>query len=133
MVVEKIRKWAEVAQKELGSFVDVEHPIAYAKALHENGLLRYVELPEDSGVVAFIIVNDFCGNKQLQEVFMYIRPEFRGNPRNLIRVVKIMEDAAKENACKSIAIGSNIGYRDDKVLYLLSRLGYKTGTVIKEI
>lgn len=133
MVIEKIRKWAEIAQADLGSFVDVEHPIAYAKTLHDNGLLMYEELPDDAGVVAYIVVKDFCGNKQLQEVFMYIKPEHRGNPRNLLKLVKIMEDAAKENSCKSIAIGSNIGYRDDKVLSLLSRFGYKTDTVKKEI
>lgn len=64
---------------------------------------------------------------------MYVRPEHRGSIKTFKQVIDIMEQAAKENNCKYVAIGSNIGYRDDKLLTLLPRYGYKPDTVKKEI
>ena len=64
---------------------------------------------------------------------MYIKPEYRGDMRLFNEVIKIMEQAAKENSCKFVTIGANIGYRDDKLLIILSHYGYKPDTVKKEI
>lgn len=129
---EAIIYWFNEAQKELGCFLD-DTAIRYCEQLDKAGLLVYKELENRSGVVAYSIANDFCGNKCVNEVFMYIKPEHRGNPRNILNIVKIMEDAARENDCKYVCIGSNIGYKDEKVLSALQRLGYKLDCVKKAL
>ena len=91
-----------------------------------------IEEIEDKAVVAYAIYPDFRGRLALSEIFMYVKPEFRGGLifRDIIRR---MERAAEKNACKIINISSNIGYKDDRILRLLSLCGYKTDTVSKEL
>ncbi len=128
-----ILKWAGLAQRELNCFNDLNHTVNYINELAKAGLLHYKELSGDKGVVAYIFCPDFRGNTICSEVFMYVRPEHRGSIKTFKQVIDIMEQAAKENNCKYVAIGSNIGYRDDKLLTLLPRYGYKPDTVKKEI
>jgi hypothetical protein len=127
---ERIEYWANEAQKELNCFKD-DTVYKYMKALDDAGILFYKELDENKGIVAYTITQDFCGNKCVQELFMYIKPEHRGNPRNVIKMVHIMEEEATKNDCDCVLIGSNIGYRDDKLLALLEKKGYTKDTVRK--
>lgn len=129
---DKIRYWMNEAQKELNCFKD-DSVLKYMTAFDYAGALYYKELENMAGVVAYTIMPDFCGNKSVQELFMYIKPEHRGSPRNLLKLVKIMEDAAIENGCDCVIVASNIGYRDDKVLSLLERRGYIRDSVRKYI
>lgn len=129
----KILKWAKIAQEELNCFADLDKTVDYVTKLADCGMLRVEELSNDSGVVAYMIIPDFRGNMLCSELFMYIRPEYRGNMRLFNEIIKIMEQAAKENGCKFVTIGANIGYRDDKLLRILSHYGYKPDTVKKEI
>lgn len=129
----KILKWAKLAQDELNCFADLDKTVDYVTKLADCGMLRVEELSNDSGVVAYMIIPDFRGNMLCSELFMYIRPEYRGNMRLFNEIIKIMEQAAKENGCKFVTIGANIGYRDDKLLRILSHYGYKPDTVKKEI
>ena len=129
----KILKWAKIAQDELDCFNDLDATVDYVNKLAEANLLRAEELSDERGVVAYMFVPDFRGNMLCSELFMYIKPEYRGNIRLLGEVIKIMEQAAKENGCKFVTIGANIGYRDDKLLRILSHYGYKPDTVKKEI
>ena len=126
----RIKYWANEAQKELNCFKD-DSFLNYMNAFDKLGSLYYKELEDKKGIVAYTIAPDFCGNKCVQELFMYIKPEHRGNPRNLIRLIKIMEEEAEKNGCCCVLIGSNIGYRDDKVLALLLKKGYNVDTVRK--
>lgn len=126
----KILKWATIAQEELNCFKDINETVKMVKAL--GVYLRCKELSGERGVVAYVIAPDFRGNTICTEVFMYIKPEHR-NIKAFNEVIRIMEDAAKENGCKFVAIGANIGYRDDKLLKVLSRYGYKPDTVKREI
>ena len=129
----KILKWAKMAQDELDCFDDLDDTVAYVSKLAEIGMLKAEELSDERGVVAYMIVPDFRGNLLCSELFMYIKPEYRGDIGLFNEVVKIMEEAAKENNCKFVTIGANIGYRDDKLLKILSHYGYKPDTVKKEI
>lgn len=129
----KILKWAKLAQEELNCFDNLDNTVEYVKKLGEADLLHIEELSDERGVVAYMFCPDMRGNMICSELFMYIKPEYRGDIKLFKRVVEIMEQAAKENNCKFVTIGSNIGYRDDKLLSLLSRFGYKPDTVKKEI
>lgn len=129
----KILKWAKLAQEELNCFDNLDNTVEYVKKLGEADLLRIEELSDERGVVAYMFCPDMRGNMICSELFMYIKPEYRGDIKLFKRIVEIMEQAAKENNCKFVTIGSNIGYRDDKLLSLLSRFGYKPDTVKKEI
>jgi len=129
----KILKWAKLAQDELKCFKNLDETVAYVEKLAELGMVHIEELSDERGVVAYMIVPDFRGNMLCSELFMYIKPEYRGDMRLFNEVIKIMEQAAKENSCKFVTIGANIGYRDDKLLRILSHYGYKPDTVKKEI
>lgn len=128
-----ILKWCKAAQEELNCFDSLDDTVNYVNQLAKSGLLHIEELSNDRGVVAYMFCPDFKGNMMCSELFMYVRPEYRGSVKTFKQVIDIMEQAAKNNNCKYVTIGSNIGYRDDKVLSLLSRFGYKVDTVKKEI
>lgn len=129
----KILKWAKIAQEELNCFQRLDNTVEYVNKLAEMNMLKVEELSDERGVVAYMIVPDFRGNMLCSELFMYIKPEYRGDMRLFNEIIKIMEQAAKENGCKFVTIGANIGYRDDKLLRILSHYGYKPDTVKKEI
>lgn len=129
----KILKWAKIAQDELKCFNNLDDTVDYVTRLAATNMLKVEELSDERGVVAYMIVPDFRGNMLCSELFMYIKPEYRGDMRLFNEVIKIMEQAAKENSCKFVTIGANIGYRDDKLLRILSHYGYKPDTVKKEI
>lgn len=124
-----ILKWVNIAQEDLHCFENPQHTFEMVRGLAQ---FLHIEEIEDKGVVAYIIYPDFRGRKALSEVFMYVRPEYRGGV--LFRdIIRRMERAAEKNACKIINIGSNIGYKDDKLLRLLTLMGYKVDTVSKEL
>lgn len=129
----KILKWAKLAQDELKCFENLDNTVDYVTRLADMNMLKVEELSDERGVVAYMIVPDFRGNMLCSELFMYIKPEYRGDMKLFNEVIKIMESAAKENGCKFVTIGANIGYRDDKLLRILSHYGYKPDTVKKEI
>lgn len=122
-----------MAQEELNCFKDVSETVNYVKKLSDIGFLEIKELIDEKGVVAYSIIPDFRGNMYCSELFMYIKPEYRGNVKLFNEIINIIEQAAKEKGCKFITIGANIGYRDDKLLKILSRYGYKPDTLKKEI
>jgi hypothetical protein len=129
----KILKWAKLAQDELKCFENLDNTVGYVTRLADMNMLKVEELSDERGVVAYMIVPDFRGSMLCSELFMYVKPEYRGDMRLFNEIIKIMEQAAKENGCKFVTIGANIGYRDDKLLRILSHYGYKPDTVKKEI
>lgn len=128
----QILKWATLAQNELHCFKDLGETVKLVYKMGEIGLMKYTELSEERGVVAYVIAPDFRGNFICSELFIYIKPEYR-SIKAFNEVIHIMEQAAKENSCKFVSIGANIGYRDDKLLKILSHYGYEPDTVKKEI
>lgn len=132
MNYETIEKWYKIASEELGTFIDDTSVKAY-KYLDDLGAFFCKELENEEGVVAYTITKDMLGEGMLAELFMYIKKEHRGSIGKFIKLIRIMEEEAKKNGCKSVAIGSNIGYKDEKVLSFLNRLGYRQDTVRKKI
>ena len=130
---EKFEYWMDIADKELGCFTDKEKVKTLFVSLMRVGLLRHYELPNQEGIVAYMIGDNFRGSDCVNELFMYIKREHRGNIRLFKKLVNHLEQIAKENNCVSVKIASNIGYNDDSVLRCLQRFGYKTDVVIKEI
>lgn len=131
-VLDKVKFWAEMAQAELSCFVDITSAIDKVLMLADAGLLWIIEVG-DKGVISFIITEDFRGQLMGSEVFFYVRPEHRGSIKTFKKLIDVMENTAKEDGCKYVTFGSNIGYRDDKLLSLLSRFDYTIDTVKKEI
>lgn len=131
--VERINYWLEQASGELQTFKDIEQVRYIFNKFDELGLLQAYELEGEMGVIAYALNPDILGGFSLCELFMYIKPEHRGNLRLFKELIQHMEDKAKELKCSSVKIASNIGYNDDSVLKILKRWGYKTDTVIKKV
>lgn len=130
---QRIDFWLKQAEDELHPFSDAERVRFLFNQMHDLGIIKYYELPEDKGVVAYIIADDFKGGKTVSELFLYIPPEHRKGVKLFKELINHLETAAKEQGCTSVKIASNIGYNDDKVLRCLQLFGYKTDVVSKEI
>lgn len=125
--------WMKTAQNELNCFDDFEKSRATVKGLLDVNMLKWYYLEEFKGVIAYCIIDDFRGNDCVSEIFMYIKPEYRGSIRPFKELVEHLEQVAKENKCKSVRIASNIGYNDKVVLKTLQRFGYSVDVVVKEV
>lgn|GEM_PF-4455205 len=133
---EKIKYWITQAQKELNCFNPVggeEYVYEMVLALHTQGVLRYHTLEGDKGVIAYVVMHDFRGYKSVQEVFMYIHPEYRGSLRLFKELVDHLEEVAQVEGAVSVRIASNIGYNDQTVLKCLKRFGYSEDVVVKYV
>jgi GNAT superfamily N-acetyltransferase len=127
--MEVIKYWVLECAKEFD--INKQTVMAQFMALYAQGLLKIQELPERKGLVAWVVSPDMMGGIAVCEMFLYIKPEHRGNPRNLLRLIKVLEDEAKLLGC-SVQIASSFDFRDNKLLKLLQRKGYKVGSVRKE-
>lgn len=127
-----IRYWATKVQTELNCFTSLEQTIQIHIHLANNGMFEFEELEDRKGMLAYFISFDCKGKKYLNEMFMYICPQFRGNIRLFKGMIKRFEDLAQANDCEYVTIGSNIGYKDEVVLKLLGHWGYKHDTLKKE-
>lgn len=133
-IFEEIDYWVETAQNDLHCFPDdkaVESVRNIFKLFaQQDQLLFYI--PEGrKGVMAYCIIPDFRGGMTVSELFMYIKPEYRGSIKLFKELVEHVEQVAKENNCGSVRIASNIGYADQKVLRVLKHFGYETDVVVK--
>lgn len=133
-IYEEISYWIETAQNDLHCFPSEEAAESVKNIFklfaQQNQLLFYI--PEGrKGVMAYCIVPDFRGGMTVNELFMYIKPEYRGSIKLFKELVNHVEKVAKENNCGSVRIASNIGYNDQKVLRVLKLFGYETDVVVK--
>lgn len=131
---EEIKYWIEQAQTELNCFNPdggKEYVYETILALNTQGVLRYYHLEGKKGVMAYVVMPDFRGYKSVQEVFMYIMPEYRGSLKLFKELVEYLEDVAKVEGAKSVRIASNIGYNDQTVLRCLKHFGYQDDVVVK--
>ena len=132
-LVTEIDYWIKQADEDLDCFVNIEKVRKIFKTIADQNLLRYYELPNREGVVAYMVGDNFLGADCVMELFMYIKPHARGNVRLFKKLINHLELVAKTEHCVSVKIASNISYRDEKVLKVLSRWGYNTDSVIKKI
>lgn len=135
-IYEEIEYWVETAQNDLHCFPSDEAKESVKTLFNtiadQNVLLFYI--PEGrKGVMAYCIIPDFRGGMTVNELFMYIKPEYRGSIKLFKELVNYVEQVAKENNCASVRIASNIGYDDQKVLRVLKLFGYETDVVVKYI
>lgn len=86
-----------------------------------------------TGVFAYSILDSYDGNRILCELIFYIHPAHRGDLKLVKRYINRAEAIAKKNGCDKVAIGANIGYKDQSFLRLLNRWGYANDTVVKEL
>lgn len=133
-VEQEIDYWFETAQNDLHCFPTDE---AYEsvkdlfKLLNSQGQLKWYFDKDKKGIMVYCIIPDFRGGMCVNELFMYIKPEYRGSIRLFKELVNHLEQVAKETGCASVRIASNIGYDDQKVLRVLKLFGYETDVVVK--
>lgn len=133
-IYKEINYWIETAQEDLHCFKDDEAKESVKKLFYmladQKQILYY--FPEGKkGVMVYCIIPDFRGGMCVNELFMYIKPEYRGSIKLFKELVNHVEEVAKENNCQSVRIASNIGYNDAKVLRVLQLFGYATDVVVK--
>lgn len=133
-IFQEINYWVNEAENDLHCFGTEERKES-VRALFNSladlkQLLYYI--PEGrKGIMAYCICPDFRGGLTVNELFMYIKPEYRGSIKLFKELVNHVEQVAKENNCGSVRIASNIGYNDSKVLRVLKLFGYETDVVVK--
>lgn len=133
-IIEGINYWVETAQNDLHCFPSNEAMESVKQlfiSFAEKEFLKFYIPEGDKGVMAYCICPDFRGGQTVNELFMYIKPEYRGSIRLFKDLVNHIEEAAKEYNCGSVRIASNIGYDDQKVLRVLKLFGYETDVVVK--
>jgi hypothetical protein len=133
-VDKEIDYWCETAQNDLHCFPDdkaLEEVKNLFKLLYAQGQLKWYFDKDKKGIMVYGITPDFRGGLSVNELFMYIKPEYRGSIRLFKELVNHLEEVAKENNCGSVRIASNIGYDDQKVLRVLKLFGYETDVVVK--
>ena len=133
-VIKEIDYWIEQADNDLHCFNPnggKEQVREIMVSLYNQGLLKWHFLEDKKGIMVYCISPDFRGGTSVNELFMYIKPEYRGNIRLFKELVTHLEAVAVVENCKSVRIASNIGYNDTLVLKCLNRFGYSTDTVAK--
>lgn len=135
-VFEEIDYWINTLQDEIHCY-ETEEKKEFVKSLFvelvkQNNLFYYF-LEEKKGVVVYCFNFDFLGNGSIDELFMYIKPEYRGSIKLFKELVCHLETVARENKCTSVRIGANLKYKDQKILKTLNLLGYKSDVVVKHL
>lgn len=132
-ITEEINYWINLADEELHCFKDKARVFQLISNLYSLGMLKWYFLEDKKGLMVYCIADDFKGDYTVSEIFMYIKPEYRGNLKLFKELVLHLEKVAKEQNIKTVRIASNIGYNDSLVLKVLQRFGYTTDMVVKEI
>jgi hypothetical protein len=134
-VLKEIDYWIETADNDLHCFDEggKEQVKQIVLNLYNLGQLRWYFLEEKKGIMVYVITPDFRGGMSVNELFMYIKPEYRGKIKLFKELVTHLEAIAITQNCKSVRIASNIGYNDALVLKCLGRFGYTTDVVVKHM
>lgn len=132
--IKELTYWIDLADEELHCFNPnggKEQVFEIIHNLFKTGYLKWYFLEDKKGIMVYCITPDFRGNMCVNEMFMYIKPEHRGNIRLFKELVTHLEAIAITQNCTSVRIASNIGYNDALVLKCLQRFGYNTDVVVK--
>lgn len=134
-VMKEIDYWIEQADSDLHCFADggKDQVKQIIVNLYNTNQLRWYFLEDKKGLMVYVITPDFRGDMSVNEIFMYIKPEYRGKIRLFKELVTHLEAIAITQNCKSVRIASNIGYNDALVLKCLQRFGYATDVVVKHM
>lgn len=130
-VDKRIDYWHDKMKSELGAFPGF---VSFYKKLNDAGVFKIFEDDTGKAMFAFMITDNMRGGTALCEAFMYVLPENRGSIKLFKSMIENVENYAKEIRCKTIEIGANAGYKDEKTLDILRRIfGYKSYSVWKEL
>lgn len=120
-------------KEEAGCYRDVE--------TNEDSLRDFIEmmLASDVAGVALLELNGViagtCGvicsphwfnmeHKQAQELWWYIKPEYRGRSRGSIQLFRFLEQWPKENGCKTLVVASTATLGVDKLGEFYEKRGF---------
>ena len=124
-----VRKWVQAISDDYMHYSpeDFEYVVRYAKYLEGE------ELPDDAGIIGYIIMKDFDCKKKMNMVLLYCRPEKRG--QYLPYIMRRIEEIAKQEGVTDIIIGaSDSGYKEKKFNDMLKYFGYnESAAYIKRI
>ena len=124
--------WVDLINDDLGTFSDVARVRYLIQGAYDADRLKYFTI-DNTGIFAYVIVDDLKGGKCLCETMFYIRKEHRGNLRLVKRYIQRAEEIAMDTCCMCVKIGANIEYKDQSLIKLLKRWGYVDDTVSKQI
>ena len=123
-----IKKWAKIYNDELC----VYKPENYEHVRNLCMLLDYEELPEDSGIMGWLIAEDFDCKKRMNVIILYCKPEKRG--LYLCYMFRRIEEIARQEGCIDIIIGKSVsGYKEEKYTKMLEYFGYAPNGYSKRI
>lgn len=135
-VFEEIDYWLEQLQQDLNCY-DTEEKKETVRSIFyffaEQKQLKYYILDGRKGIIGYCIQPDFKGEISLNELFLYIKPEYRGSIKLFKELIGHIEQVAKDNNCTSVRIGANLKYKDQKILKALKLFGYEIDAVVKYI
>lgn len=125
---EEIRKWAQQISDDYMHFneEDMQYVCDICK------IADFEVLPDEAGVIGYLIHKDFDCKKKMSVVLLYCKPEYRG--KYLRYMMRRVEEIAKQEGVKKISIGSSIsGYKEERFNRMLKYFGYEHDGYRKEI
>ncbi len=130
MIDEEILYWVSECANEFP--INAKVVALQFQKLKDMDALQSFELPKKRGIVVWTISPDLMGSFCVHELFLYVKPKYRNDPRNFITLIKVLEQQAKFMQL-SLRIASSFDYRDNKMLQWLLKRGYRIDTVRKEL
>ena len=123
-----IRKWVRLISDDYMHFSAEQEEYVCNLA----SVCDFYIMPDDSGVVGYIIAQDFDCKKKMNVLLFYCRPESRG--RAFIPMLRHCELVARAEGVEKIIIGcSTSGYKEEKFNRILERFGYSNCAYGKRI
>lgn len=102
--VAEINYWIDLADKELNCFTAKDRVFQLFHGLYQAGMLKWYFLEDKKGIIVYCITDDFRGGLTVNELFMYIKPKWRGNIRLFKELINHLEEVAKEQRIKTVRI-----------------------------
>lgn len=125
----EVRKWVQVISDDYMHYSpeDLEYVVRYGQYLEGE------VLPDDAGVIGYVVMKDFDCKKKMNVVLLYCRPEKRG--LYLLHMMRRIEEIAKQENVVDIIIGaSDSGYKEEMFNKVLKHFGYnKSAAYMKRI
>ena len=128
LLEKQIRKWVQQISDNYMhySVEDFEYVVQMGRFLDVD------VLPDEAGIIGYVIVKDFDCKKKLNVVLLYCKPEYRG--KYLRYMMRRIDEIAKQEGVVKIYIGdSDSGYKEEKFNKMLSWFGYRSGGHVKEV
>ena len=98
-------------------------PEQYERICAMANVFDFEIMPNEAGVIGWLVVEDFDCKKKMSVLLLYCKPEYRGH--SFIPMLRRLEEIAEQEGVCEIIMGSSIsGYKEEKINKILSRFGY---------